>query len=351
MEVHGNIIIRSPSALIYWLHANPDAWDCAQPVEHNVFSESAKTLKSLESFNTRNPLFGDSPIHLMVPDKSYSHRSKRIVTHYSRLAYPPGSFYSLGGGLFIASPELAFLQMGEYLNTVQLTEAATNLCARFYTDIHSARICRRSRQLVSIASLAAYLHRMHHVNGAQKSIAALRNAHEGSESPMETAVQLLLGMPKRLGGAGFPAYVCNHEISPGRHARLAAQRCFRADICWPERRVIVEYDGKAFHRDAHRDKRRINALEALGWRVFSLTSSDLFDLEVFELFLRQVARAIGYRMQLPKNWRSLALELRRELDLLPGSSPDTCLFPKLSYRGEDCKAVVSCDMARAPAAV
>lgn len=52
----------------------------------------------------------------------------------------------------------------------------------------------------------------------------------------------------------------------------------RVDFCWPDRRLVVEADGFAFHSDRasyRRDRDRLNELERLGWRVLRFTWEDV----------------------------------------------------------------------------
>ena len=55
----------------------------------------------------------------------------------------------------------------------------------------------------------------------------------------------------------------------------------RADLAFPEARLLVEYEG-AYHFDGTqiaRDDVRIARLEAAGWRVIRLSAADLRDLD------------------------------------------------------------------------
>jgi very-short-patch-repair endonuclease len=50
------------------------------------------------------------------------------------------------------------------------------------------------------------------------------------------------------------------------------------DACWPERRLVVELDGYAHHRDRRtfqRDREKGNALTRAGWKVFRYTYDDV----------------------------------------------------------------------------
>jgi very-short-patch-repair endonuclease len=60
--------------------------------------------------------------------------------------------------------------------------------------------------------------------------------------------------------------------------REHGQEVARVDFCWPEQRLVVEADGYAFHSsrdDYRRDRRRMNDLERLGWRVLRFSWEDV----------------------------------------------------------------------------
>ncbi|MCO7218837.1 endonuclease domain-containing protein [Klenkia sp. PcliD-1-E] len=78
---------------------------------------------------------------------------------------------------------------------------------------------------------------------------------------------------RRRGLVAVPQFV----VRDGRGGFVA-----RVDLAFPEQRVAVEYDG-AWHAEEGqfaRDRRRLNALLAAGWRVVHLTAADLHRPEV-----------------------------------------------------------------------
>lgn len=100
------------------------------------------------------------------------------------------------------------------------------------------------------------------VAGARRALPLLDPA---AESPRESIVRahLVLG--------GVPAPVCNLDIhADGRWIA-------RVDMCWPEQRLIVEYDGSGHLDEAQRrrDAARLSALQEAGWLVIVLTADDL----------------------------------------------------------------------------
>lgn len=110
-------------------------------------------------------------------------------------------------------------------------------------------------------------------------------ADPAAESPGETRIRVAIiegGLPRPIS-----QYVV--EVEGGFVAR--------ADLAWPEWKVIVEYDGAHhFHDEAQmrRDVDRWNYLGALGWTVIRVTRHQLRDGGAVVLFqIRQALRAAG----------------------------------------------------------
>jgi very-short-patch-repair endonuclease len=103
-------------------------------------------------------------------------------------------------------------------------------------------------------------------------VRAARRAHamcrDGVESPMETRLRLLLVR------GGIPEPTCGFEV---RRSNGSTVGWF--DLAWPERRVIVEYDGDQ-HRTStaqyDRDIRRFDDAAALGWTVLRVRKRGVF---------------------------------------------------------------------------
>ena len=65
---------------------------------------------------------------------------------------------------------------------------------------------------------------------------------------------------------------------------------FEADLSWAAARLIVEIDGRDFHRDKAHDAAKTRAWTAAGWRVHRLDADDLF--EEPQAFVAQVRRRL-----------------------------------------------------------
>ena len=102
--------------------------------------------------------------------------------------------------------------------------------------------------------------------GARGPRTVARLVDPASGSVLETLLRLLLQDV-------LPSPRSQYEVRD-RSGDLVA----RVDLCWPERRLVVEADGFAFHSDRRayrRDRERLNELERLGWRVLRFTWEDV----------------------------------------------------------------------------
>ncbi|MEV6693339.1 hypothetical protein AB0M35_17900 [Micromonospora sp. NPDC051196] len=111
-------------------------------------------------------------------------------------------------------------------------------------------------------------------------------ADAGAQSPPESQLRVRLIL------AGLPRPVTQHPV------RLASGRVLHPDLCWPEYRVAVEYDGH-WHSDPdqlHLDRQRLNQLVAAGWRVLHVTSRRLHrDFPGLVREIRTALAAAGWR--------------------------------------------------------
>ncbi|WP_163204681.1 DUF559 domain-containing protein [Blastococcus saxobsidens] len=132
----------------------------------------------------------------------------------------------------------------------------------------------------TVADLEGQLARRPSGRGSARARSVLPVADPRAESPMESVLRWLLHT------AGAPAPVLQHEI------RTPAG-LFRADMAWPDRRVLVEFDGDV-HRDRAvfvRDLRRQNALVASGWTVLRFSSADVLGRP--DVVVAQIRRALA----------------------------------------------------------
>ena len=104
-----------------------------------------------------------------------------------------------------------------------------------------------------------------------------------AESPRKSRLRVLLSLA---GLVTVPQYTVRDE-----HGNFVA----RVDLAFPELRLAIEYDG-TWHGEAgqlRRDRRRMNALSAVGWTVFYVTAADMHDPALLVARLRALIARCG----------------------------------------------------------
>jgi hypothetical protein len=136
--------------------------------------------------------------------------------------------------------------------------------------------------LASRRELEEELARRPRGRGCARARAVLPVADPLAESPMESVLRWLIFD----GGLPMPQLQCPVRDAGG--VIIAA-----ADMAWPERKVLVEFDGDV-HRERKtfvEDRRRQNRLVAAGWIVLRFTSADVYGDPAG--VLAQIRRALG----------------------------------------------------------
>jgi hypothetical protein len=120
------------------------------------------------------------------------------------------------------------------------------------------------------------------IRGAGRLEAALGAYSSGAEPGSVKAAHVL----RRISDWGLALPLCEYEIRDVQGDWVAT-----VDFAWPPWRLVLEYDGDAFHgpRRWGLDARRQAAIEALGWRV---ERADRFDLRPSSTRLFRLLTAI-----------------------------------------------------------
>jgi hypothetical protein len=133
-----------------------------------------------------------------------------------------------------------------------------------------------------------------HLYGVVAAREAFAYVRERSESPWETWLRLLLAL------SGLPEPDANVEVRTEGGSLVA-----RVDLLHARWKVVVEYDGRHHETDRAqwaRDRRRREALEALGYRVVVVAAADA---HLPRDVVRRVHRALAQRgYDGPRPWSS-----------------------------------------------
>ena len=248
------------------------------------------------------------PVDVLVFNEEERRRSKSVKCHAWKIALPAGSFCRARGE-FVSSPEFTFLQMASELSIEQLVALGCELCGSYVLlpkhVVHPGSLDempKRVSPLTNTARIAEFLEGVGKANGKAKAKRALQYVIDGSRSPMETMVYMLLCLPIKLGGYGLPKPEMNASIELDEEARAIAQRrhC-EGDLCWPDARppFDIEYHGEVHvgSEQMKSDVGRELGIEHMGWRVMTVTSPQVFDEGRFEVVAVDAAAAIGKRLR------------------------------------------------------
>ncbi|MBM7806235.1 very-short-patch-repair endonuclease [Geodermatophilus bullaregiensis] len=188
-----------------------------------------------------------TPVHVTVPMGSRAESRRDRSVHRTPL---PEDDATRRAGMPVTTPARTWRDLAAVLQPSALLAVTDQLLARW---------CGR-------VELERQLARRPTGRGSARARAVLPVADPRAESPMESVLRWLLHE------ARLPAPQLQYVVRDA-HGRTAA----RADLAWPERRLLVEFDG-----DVHRqrdvfvnDLRRQNRLVAAGWTVLRFTSADV----------------------------------------------------------------------------
>ena len=207
---------------------------------------SHSTAASL--FGLQIPLVAEDPrVHLTVaPPTRARHRADRRI-HVSAV---PASQIQRRAGVALTSPGRTWLDLAAQLPPGALLAITDQMLMRNYPRTAFDRV---------LASTPP-------VRGKRTARAVLAIAHPLAGSPMESVLRWMLHE------AGLPAPVLQHVVRDDDGQFLG-----QVDLAWPDRRVLVEFDGNV-HRERRvfvHDLRRQNDLVLAGWTVLRFTSADV----------------------------------------------------------------------------
>ena len=290
---------------------------------------SARHISELDETAQRLLSHVEEPIHAYVADKSDGTVTKRLVTHMLSGPIPNGAFLDIGHDICICTPQFAFMQMATTLDLLDAIAVGMELCGYYsrwrlepnvmgnpyYFEHTETQTCTFNLpQALHQSQLKAFVERQAGHRGAVNSRAALRWVIDGAASPMETAVYLLLCLPKRLGGYGLPKPILNPKLTISNPGGVKERY---PDLYWSKGSIDVEYNSDSAHSGEwarYRDSKREVEFAVANVKVLPLTRHQLMDAEEFDSFAQGLRRMLGIRTRpFDHAWRYRRDELRRNL--------------------------------------
>lgn len=337
-------------------HPLPPVDSCVSGQRELRGSQAERSLRSLG--------LGAGPVDLMVPTQEARSSGKTAHFHVWSGALPAGSLLCVGPDLLISGPELAIVQLCsahgkldalldahasavsaevgllvelglddrptvdhplEWERIRRLVAAVTVACelAGTYRLGQGGRpVSYGARPLMDAEGLRRVADEVGTSPGTRRACRVSELMVEGSASPMETSLALMLSLPVEFGGFGLAKPLLNQPIDVSGHRGALSERdTVTPDLLWDAAMVALEYDSAEFHAQAGARRSRVDAvraniLTALDYRVLRATSETIRTLPELSLLARQLARVLGLELAEPTPLQ----ELRRRklyMQLMP----------------------------------
>lgn len=298
------ITLTNISALRLWAHEGL-LEQLGDPCQANGLNWTTGSFKEILEYGLESRGISYShkdPLHVLVDDPGHRTVSSRVKCHVWSGRLPAGSLYQLAPGVLIASPAFCCLQ--DAVNSSLPHVAATMMeCLGKYGRVTGARGFLDRNPLLGCDELSSYLANAKGCRGVEKARRALRLALSPTRSPLETKTVLIATLSGRLGGYGLPRPEVNYVISTQAEDIPFSQFArYEVDVCWPNRRTILEVDSYRYHAKAEQldtDAKRRNSLKSMGWKVITVTDGQLSG-DALDVLMRQVAKDLKLRLKTPK---------------------------------------------------
>lgn len=292
------------------------------------------------------------PIDILVPSSSVRSRGKRATTHSWLTAIPAHAMRRVHENVIVSGPEFVILQMAhrhimhipvydkmvdkhledrellrrygiddnipaedllgwEHVrHLVSLARLAMEFAGTYRLSTPMTETAYKQPRLMTIQSALDFVDMSRNQNDGPRARRALSLAADGSRSPMETALFLMLTLPIEMGGYGIAKPVLNKPVP----VQLDKDDLI-PDLLWEEHGLVVEYQSDEFHESKGRDRTdhdimRANELRAEGYQVLEATPGIVCDPSRMEMLANQVARLLGTRLP---SLDEAQMQLRRHL--------------------------------------
>ena len=217
-----------------------------------------------------------------------------------------GQLTRLDNEAWVCSFAATFVQLGSLLDEVELAALAYEMCGTY--GLPSTAIDEGAQDLApltAVAELRSYASAAHAlgVRGAKRACDALGLVVDGSNSPRETDLAVLLSLSRRKGGYDLRGFEMNAVIKVPKSQKAAlGQASITPDFLWLDKKVALEYDSNAHHlspQEKEHDEARRRVLENMGFRVFVMTNEVIRSDVKLGTFMLDLQGALGVRRTSP----------------------------------------------------
>lgn len=238
------------------------------------------------------------PYHLAFAAPNQPGPRDDIRRHTYAMPLPRRAVIRVDKSTLISAPELLFVELAARrdLDEVDLALIGYELCGTYVLDPDEGSWSGLTDGITPLTTKRKLLRMAESLGsrpGASRARAALKLFEDGSNSPMETVLALILHLPRRLGGLGLGPLDMNRRVTTPTGDRWV-------DLYFASQKAGVEYKGKKPHsvEKTARDDRRQNKLAGSGVTIINAWYEDLTQDHLFDQLLHDIARALGVRLRI-----------------------------------------------------
>ncbi len=273
---------------------------CQAPLKKNV---EAALLHIEENYPG---LYLTRPVHVLVGSNAQCEPSNICISHSCQIELSDGALnrFEVTGfdTVLVCSPSFAFTQIAaQEKNFLELLQLGFEICGTYQTGRTNVAPAYQVSSLTSVSALRDFVTRNPSIRGAKKVRKALPYLADGSASPRETKLALLLGLPMPYGGYGLGMPHMNYKVEADAGARAITGKSYLlCDLCWPEIKLDVEYQSHEMHANEIsriNDSRRANALASMGWKTIGITNDELGSERATETIADTIRKLLGKRQR------------------------------------------------------
>ncbi|WP_288734735.1 hypothetical protein [uncultured Enorma sp.] len=251
-------------------------------------------------------------VDVLVPFHNDRVRSRHLVCHVHGGIVGGENVVPVARGLLSVEDALCFTQAATWMDRRALIEFGYELCGRYYLPF--GQPYAEHDPYASKLELSQGVARFRGTRGVTAARTALASVFDGSRSPMETALAMMVTAPRSLGGLAYRHVSLNHRIDvPRAFSRCTSSTYYEIDLFSPTRSVGVEYDGEAHGETSRRghDAERLNVLSLMGYDMKVLTSVQFAHQLNMHRAMNAVAQSLGIKVDRSAQFQKRQDELRR----------------------------------------
>ncbi len=281
----------------------------------------------LSQFGDVGRFTADSPLVLGIFDERSRHTRKTVRARMLPRSLPSRALIQVDANLSFASPELTVVQMAARVDAIALARVIMELTGTYSLPPQLPWPIQQDGEfrtrysiapVTTIERIRAMMCAFTRIRGRKTLEKALDIALEGSASPMETKLALMLSIPMEHGGYGFPVSALNPRLDVPAELRFRFERdAYHPDIFIQSAYADIEYESNSFHFDPLQilalrsgatphmqkgdaiaeklaiDRRRMRDLQSLGLQVIPVTARDCATMQQLD----NVAWALAVRCE------------------------------------------------------